>query len=220
MNKIKSYLGFAIKSNNCISGQTPLKHSTKKLHLIMVCNSASNNLKNLAKNLAIKHECQTITTSVELSELANLQDIKIIGITDENLEEVIVSALKIKKAVVEADEKENGLRKILNFGHTIGHGIESSAGVNELYHVECVALGMLPLCAPHVRSRLIRVLEKVGLPTAIEVDIDRVLNAVAHDKKMEGDTIHYVYAPEIGQFEFRSAPLAEFKTLAKEAWTI
>ena len=60
----------------------------------------------------------------------------------------------------------------------------------------------------------------MGLPTAIEVDIDRVLNAVAHDKKMEGDTIHYVYAPEIGQFEFRSATLAEFKTLAKEAWTI
>ena len=136
------------------------------------------------------------------------------------LDEIIAASLRIKKSVVEQDETERSLRRVLNFGHTLGHGIESEFGMRDLYHGECVALGMLPLCAPHVRARLVRVLERVGLPTAIDADLDRVVDAVAHDKKMEGNTIHYVFAPEIGQFEFRSASLAEFKALAKEAWTV
>ena len=90
--------------------------------------------------------------------------------------------------------------------------------MHDLYHGECVALGMLPMCAPHVRERLVNILDKTGLPTTIDVDLDRVLDAVAHDKKMEGDTIHYIYVPEIGQFEMRSAPLVEFRKMAKEAW--
>ena len=134
------------------------------------------------------------------------------------LEDIIASSLRIKKRVVEQDVTEKSLRRVLNFGHTLGHGIESESGMRDLYHGECVALGMLPLCAPHVRARLVRVLERVGLPTVIDADIDRVLDAVAHDKKMEGDVIHYVTVPEIGQFEFCSAPLAEFRALAKEAW--
>ena len=59
---------------------------------------------------------------------------------DENIDEIIIRSLNIKKSVVEQDEKESGLRKILNFGHTIGHGIESSEEMSELYHGECVAL--------------------------------------------------------------------------------
>ena len=97
MNKIISYIGFANKSNNLVVGQTPIKRCTKQLHLILVCNSASDNLKNLAKNTAIKHGCQVIITKPNLSELANLKDIKIIGLTDENL----------SKAIIENKEKIN-----------------------------------------------------------------------------------------------------------------
>lgn len=135
------------------------------------------------------------------------------------IDEVIASSLRIKKDVVEKDVTEKSLRRVLNFGHTLGHGIESEFGMRDLYHGECVALGMLPMCAPHVRERLVNILDKTGLPTAIDVDLDRVLDAVAHDKKMEGDTIHYIYVPEIGQFEMRAASLAEFRAKAKEAWT-
>lgn len=72
---------------------------------------------------------------------------------DAHLEEIILGGLKIKKSVVEQDETESGLRKILNFGHTIGHGIESALSPN-LYHGECVALGMLPMCEGEARVRL------------------------------------------------------------------
>ena len=135
------------------------------------------------------------------------------------LDDIIVSSLAIKKGVVEKDATEKSLRRVLNFGHTLGHGIESCFAMRDLYHGECVALGMLPMCAPHVRERLVKVLDRAGLPTSTDADIDTVLDAVSHDKKVDGDTIHYVYVPEIGQFELRSAPLAEFRRMAKEALT-
>ena len=90
MNKIISYLGFAKKSNNCVTGQTALKKCQKKLYLVLVCDTASENLKNLAKNLGNKHNCQTIISKVELSTLINQIDIKIVGITDENLSKAII----------------------------------------------------------------------------------------------------------------------------------
>ena len=91
MNKIISYLGFAQKSNNCVMGQTALKKSKKQLYLIMVCNTASENLKNLAKNLANKHNCEFIISKVELKNLIKFDDIKILGLTDENLSKAIIN---------------------------------------------------------------------------------------------------------------------------------
>ena len=136
----------------------------------------------------------------------------------EILTDVIVGGLSIKKYVVEQDVKEKSLRRVLNFGHTLGHGIESGAELSGLYHGECVALGMLPLCAPDVRRRLVAVLTKVGLPTHTELDFDLVFDAVKHDKKADGDSIHYVYVPKIGEFELRQSSLEEFRAVAKEAW--
>lgn len=133
------------------------------------------------------------------------------------LDDIITSSLAIKKGVVEKDATEKSLRRVLNFGHTLGHGIESCFAMRDLYHGECVALGMLPMCAPEVHKRLQAVLTRAGLPTKTDADIDTVLDAVSHDKKLDGDMIHYVYVPEIGRFEFRSASLAEFHKLAKEA---
>ena len=91
MNKIISYLGFAQKSNNCIMGQTAIKKTTKQLNLILVCDTASENLKNLAKNMANKHNCDLIISKIKLSQLIKFDDIKIIGITDENLSKAIIN---------------------------------------------------------------------------------------------------------------------------------
>lgn len=95
MNKIISYLGFAQKSNNCIIGQTALKKTKKQLYLIMVCKTASENLKNLAKNLANKHNCKFIISKVELKDLIKFDDIKILGLTDENLSKAIIDNNKM-----------------------------------------------------------------------------------------------------------------------------
>ena len=137
-------------------------------------------------------------------------------ITEENIEEVIAGALEIKRKVVEEDEKESGLRKILNFGHTLGHGIEAEEGLSGLYHGECVALGMLPFASDEVRARLVPVLKKLGLPTEYQGDLDSAIEFVAHDKKCDGGTVSAIFVDEIGSFRIEKLTLVQFKNLVKE----
>lgn len=129
------------------------------------------------------------------------------------IDSVIERSLELKRDVVEKDEKEGGLRKVLNFGHTIGHGIESTLLEGTLHHGECVALGMLPMCSPEVRKQLETGLNKLGIPTSFNFNEDAVLEAIAHDKKSSGDRISTVYVPEVGKFEFRDLSISEIREL-------
>jgi len=122
------------------------------------------------------------------------------GAPYEDIDSIIAASIAIKAKVVEQDEKEAGLRRVLNFGHTIGHGIEAQGG---LYHGECVALGMLPMCSDEVKARLLPVLERYGLPTNYSADRQAVLGAIAHDKKRAGDSFHIVVVNTIGSFEIQ-----------------
>ena len=112
--------------------------------------------------------------------------------------------------MVEQDEKESGIRKILNFGHTLAHAIESENEMQNLYHGECVALGMIPMCSESVRPRLMNVLDKIGLPTSVNYDVNKVTEAMKHDKKMSGNKITVVYVEEIGSFKMKEIPFSFF----------
>ncbi len=124
------------------------------------------------------------------------------GEADKKIDEVIERSLRVKKKVVEEDEKETGLRKVLNFGHTIGHAIEASVPFGELYHGECVALGMIPMCGEGVKERVVSAIEKTGLPTSYPIDREKVKEALSHDKKSDTKGITAVFCSEIGSFEF------------------
>ena len=117
-----------------------------------------------------------------------------------DLEKVIAASLMVKKKVVEEDERESGVRKILNFGHTIGHGIESVTG---LLHGECVAMGMIPMCSPAVRSRLIPVLGALRLPARVHADPAEVYKAVLHDKKMGDGFVSIVSVDTVGSYQIQ-----------------
>ncbi len=123
---------------------------------------------------------------------------------EENIDEIIIRSLNIKKNVVEQDEKEAGLRRILNFGHTVGHGIESSEDMRELYHGECVAIGMIPMCGKDVRSRVIEVLKKCNLYRTLEYDWEKIAEAAFHDKKADGDTVTVTTVDKVGSFEMKT----------------
>ena len=125
-----------------------------------------------------------------------------------DIDTVIERSVKIKQSVVEADEKESGLRKVLNFGHTVGHAIESNTPT--LYHGECVALGILPMCSCEVRARLIPVLEKLKLPTSIDIDPKKIIDTMSHDKKMAGDKISVVRVKKMGSFEIEKVDFSTF----------
>ena len=126
------------------------------------------------------------------------------GNVEDNIEEIIYRSLQVKKRVVEQDERENGMRACLNFGHTIGHGIEAVKGIrgrrtNGLYHGECVALGMLPMIEDkQLVKRTRAVMRTLGLPVRTGVDKHKVLGYMQHDKKSRGDSITVIKVPGLG----------------------
>ena len=151
----------------------------------------------------------SLTSDKELFDFFENQDI------ESNLEEIIIRSLNIKKSVVEEDEKEKGLRKILNFGHTIGHGIESSEGMSELYHGECVALGMIPMCSETIRPQVIDVLKKCNLYRELDYDWNKITEAAFHDKKADGDTVTVTMVNEPGNYELKTMKCLDVIELAK-----
>lgn len=123
-----------------------------------------------------------------------------------DLPEIITRSLSIKARVVEQDPTEQGLRRVLNFGHTIGHAVESCAG-GKLLHGECVAMGMLPMCGPALRPRLTNILRKCGLPTGCGFTPQQLLPYLLHDKKAFSDGISVVMVDEPGSFRMeKQAP--------------
>ncbi len=135
------------------------------------------------------------------------------GNAEDNIDEIILRALKVKKNIVELDENEADLRRALNFGHTVGHAIEAESG---LLHGECVALGMLPMVSGEIRERLSALYEKLGLPTKYEIggDFARLLS---HDKKAAAGSITAVTVNEIGKYSFTEMTAEKIETLAREA---
>ncbi|MBP1710434.1 MAG: 3-dehydroquinate synthase [Deltaproteobacteria bacterium] len=121
---------------------------------------------------------------------------------------IIETCCRIKKSIVEIDEREHGLRRILNFGHTLGHALEA-ASEYKLSHGEGVALGMIAAARlstmmnylPVEESdRIKSVIAKAGLPTTIDAAFaaDEVIRRFRADKKKKDDVIHFVLIKKIG----------------------
>lgn len=116
----------------------------------------------------------------------------------------------IKAAVVEDDELETkGIRALLNFGHTIGHGIEAAAGYGQLLHGEAISLGMVAALRisethagldPGVTGRVVRILRNLRLPVRLNPTIpqEQILAALARDKKFEEGQIRFVLLRSLG----------------------
>lgn len=151
----------------------------------------------------------SLTSNEKLFELFENEN----AFDDNTLDKIIEQSLLIKRSVVEADEKESGLRKILNFGHTLAHAIESVNGMQNLYHGECVALGMLPMCSDSVRQRLIEVLKKLNLPIEFDASPEELINACRHDKKASGDNITVITVEQVGQYQLKNIPFSEYKKI-------
>ena len=152
-----------------------------------------------------------LAESVKMAATSDSELFELFEKESPDIELIIEKSLRIKKSVVEEDEKETGLRKILNFGHTLAHAIEAQCNLEDIYHGEAVALGMIPMCSEKVRARLLPVLKKLGLPTEFKIDLDTVFDAVAHDKKAEGNDITVITDPKIGSWEMKKISIEEFK---------
>jgi len=124
---------------------------------------------------------------------------------------------EIKAWVVGQDERESGLRAILNFGHTFGHAIETGLGYGEWLHGEAVGCGMvmasdlsvrLGLMPPEFLARMTALIGRAGLPVKApaSIGVERFLNLMRVDKKAEDGEIRFVLIERLGQAVMRSAP--------------
>ena len=141
------------------------------------------------------------------------------GCAQQDLEEILYRSLAVKKTIVEADEREAGCRAALNFGHTIGHAIEASRGLarRQLYHGECVALGMLPMLeSSALRTRVRKVYKALGLPVRIRYDGDEIYSHLVHDKKAANGTITLVKVKQPGTYRLEKVPVQALRAMIGE----
>ncbi len=140
-------------------------------------------------------------------------------------EEIIFACCNVKRKVVEEDEKDIGIRLILNFGHTIGHAIEQTQGYGVVTHGEAVSLGMCQITKqaeilgtmPHGSlEKITEMLTKFHLPTTLaNWDEEKLYEALTHDKKARGNQIRIILLEEIGKAKIETIELEQMKEYLK-----
>ncbi|MEB3103819.1 3-dehydroquinate synthase [Ferviditalea candida] len=138
-------------------------------------------------------------------ELLNLQQAA--------LQHALYEGCRIKSLVVSQDERESGLRAVLNLGHTIGHALEAVAKYQELLHGEAISIGMVGAAILSVRmgnpeyiyTETKKLLQKFRLPVSIpeHMDTEAIMRAMMHDKKFKEGTMVFVIPADIGKVEIR-----------------
>jgi 3-dehydroquinate synthase len=129
------------------------------------------------------------------------------------VEKVIADSVRLKASVVSADEREGGLRQVLNFGHTIGHALEAETGYTQLLHGEAVAWGMI--AATHIAlstgkldsvtaGRVTNAVLGFGRLPSMELKTANILKRLHSDKKTRRGVVHFVLPREIGKVEITS----------------
>ena len=156
---------------------------------------------------AIKMACTCSSSLFEIiSKSKNLEN---------DIDEIIFQSLQIKQKIVEEDLEEKGLRRVLNFGHTLGHIIESASNYN-LLHGECVGIGMLSFSSDKARKQIKKLLKKYNLPTSYDLSLKDIEEYLIHDKKKTGDYIWIVSVENIGSYELKKIKIDELYNKLKE----
>ena len=138
----------------------------------------------------------------------HLESIMSFTAPDDIMEQFIAWNCRIKAEVVSADERESGLRTILNYGHTVGHALESVTGYRRYKHGEAVMLGMIAAGKIALRKGLISeadfdrqnsILARIGINNDLSgIRSDKIFEAMTHDKKVLGGHIRFVLPDSIG----------------------
>ena len=173
-----------------------------------------------------RDSCGEVIKHAVLADAALLDELTARPLTADQLDEarladVVARNVAIKRDVVDADERESGVRQTLNLGHTIGHAIEA-AGDFTLGHGSCVAAGLCMMarasarrgwCSDETAGRVEACVAAHGLPTGSELGADVLMRYMAHDKKRRGDGVNVVVPAEVGRCEVRRVSLDELAEL-------
>lgn len=167
----------------------------------------------------IKHACIKDALLFSILERYSLHEYQ----TDKTLiAELIERNVVIKMQIVTQDEFEKGDRKLLNFGHTIGHALEN---LHEMPHGHAVSVGMVAACNLseklnglhyHDAAKIVKLLAHYHLPVDVDTDHARVFEVLKMDKKRKGDGIHFILLNSIGHAQVQYISLAELETHFKD----
>jgi 3-dehydroquinate synthetase len=168
----------------------------------------------------IKHACikdAVLFALLENETLENFQKDRI------KLAALIEKNVQIKTAVVLKDEFENGDRRMLNFGHTLGHAIENNY---QLLHGHAISIGMVAACTiseeinnfyPGEKERVIRLIEKYHLPVRLQFDREKIWGILKMDKKRVGNEMNFVLLNKIGEAVIQPIPIVQLKDLINQS---
>ncbi|MDD4352087.1 MAG: 3-dehydroquinate synthase [Candidatus Gracilibacteria bacterium] len=136
------------------------------------------------------------------------------------LQEIILRALLVKKNLIEQDERDQGKRQLLNFGHTVGHALETYFAYKKLSHGQAVAIGMmqeLKLANPKLKDDLKKLLDKFSLPNDLPRNLNqkKLWELVQHDKKNKNGEMMMASIPKIGRARLKSFKLNDLKKCLK-----
>lgn len=135
----------------------------------------------------------------------------------EQLDEIIYFSLLAKKNIVESDFNEAGPRRMLNFGHTVGHAIESYFKLDTYLHGECVANGMVYFINDEeLLKRVIKIYQKLNIPYISDYDLDKIINSIRLDKKAVNDNINICFIDDNGTPQLENMPFEKLIKILKE----
>lgn len=166
----------------------------------------------------VKH---AVLADGELLDRLTVSPLNAPGASADEVAAIVARNIEIKRDVVEADERERGLRQTLNLGHTVGHAIEAASDF-ALGHGTCVAAGLCIVarasetrgwCSGETRRRIERCVRAHGLPVTTDLPADVLMGFLAHDKKRHGDGVNLVVPAEVGRAEVRRVSLAGMREL-------
>jgi len=138
------------------------------------------------------------------------------------IQRMVIDSVRIKSRVVAQDEMEQGMRRILNFGHTVGHALEK---LTHIQHGAVVSVGMVAACrmsllkgylSPEDVERVERLLHGLALPVSTPETPDHIMKAIVQDKKRVGDRIHFVFLTRIGEATVEEIPLNDLRAMLSE----
>ncbi|TVQ18117.1 MAG: 3-dehydroquinate synthase [Bacteroidetes bacterium] len=184
---------------------------TAMLHTLAE-NEFRNGMAEVIKHALIKDADKFTYLQTHRHALLNLQP--------DALNTIVSQSVKIKAAIVQADEREQGIRRLLNFGHTWGHAIEK---VSKIPHGQAVAIGMVFAAGYSVHQgylkneeyqKILNILEDYGLPVLAQIDNNKVFEAMLKDKKRDRQNMHFILLESIGKAFVKETDIEALKSFA------
>lgn len=166
--------------------------------------------------------CDGMAEVIKYGCIANRDILEMVSAPDfrSHMEQIVYECVRIKRAVVQQDEHDNGLRMILNFGHTIGHSAEKLGNYVDLSHGQAVAIGMAAAARLNVllggndlTETIVNVCKSHQLPTELPYGREEIYNSLLSDKKLRAETMNFILVDQLGKAEIKPIALDELHDL-------